>query len=232
MAQNWLRTTHLHTTLHRLNEASRRESQHTPKKSDPLSQAGVPIVGEGSNPEQLIAGGRAAPRLLLNEKSEPAKRTGDRPSEKPGSISGGLTERSRNRVAGILCRGVTAKPRQWRSSCDFKVERSRVERAAPNRVGVRIVHYNPCLTYAEAARYLSIAPGTLRNLICSGDGPRSVTVGKAARRFRQTDLDAYLDSRVVDTSKPSDPPEPVEAARRKRGRPTKAEQARRRRSGT
>ena len=75
------------------------------------------------------------------------------------------------------------------------------------------------LNYEQAATYLGISAGTLRNWICSGKGPRSVKL-ESARRFRLVDLDNYLACRVQDNTPAPTPP--------RRGRPTKAVQIQRR----
>ena len=76
------------------------------------------------------------------------------------------------------------------------------------------------LTYVQAAAYLSIAPGTLRNLVSEERGPISVKIGRS-RRFRPADLEAFLASKVVGL--------PAPALKQTRpGRPTKAEQVARR----
>ena len=75
------------------------------------------------------------------------------------------------------------------------------------------------LNYEQAATYLGISAGTLRNWISLGKGPRSVKL-ETARRFRLIDLENYLACRVQDYA-----PEPAPV---RRGRPTKVEQIRRR----
>ncbi|WP_415489428.1 helix-turn-helix transcriptional regulator [Acetobacter sp.] len=52
------------------------------------------------------------------------------------------------------------------------------------------------LTYVQAAEYLGISPGRLRNLKWMGRGPRSVTYGTRDVRFRIADLDAWLDQKA------------------------------------
>jgi excisionase family DNA binding protein len=50
------------------------------------------------------------------------------------------------------------------------------------------------LTSDEAAEYLGIARSTLHDLVCDGRLPRHGEKGHRLR-FRQSELDAYLDSR-------------------------------------
>ncbi|MFT8420088.1 MAG: helix-turn-helix domain-containing protein [Gluconacetobacter sp.] len=63
----------------------------------------------------------------------------------------------------------------------------------------------------EAAEYMGISYGRLRNLIWMGLGPRSFSYGKRDRRFRVSDIDDYIAAKVGDV--------PVVA--RPRGRPRK-----------
>lgn len=53
---------------------------------------------------------------------------------------------------------------------------------------------DPWLTSGEAASYLGIAPGTIRNLVCSGALPRHGAAGTKLR-FRRSALDAYAAGR-------------------------------------
>jgi excisionase family DNA binding protein len=53
---------------------------------------------------------------------------------------------------------------------------------------------DPWLTTPEAAAYLCIAPGTVRNLVCSDRLPRHGTPGTRLR-FRRSELDAYAETR-------------------------------------
>ena len=50
---------------------------------------------------------------------------------------------------------------------------------------------SPWLTTDEAARYLSVAPGTLRNWRVDGQGPTANTVGRIVRYHRNS-LDAFM----------------------------------------
>jgi excisionase family DNA binding protein len=49
-------------------------------------------------------------------------------------------------------------------------------------------------TTPEAATYLGISPGTVRNLVCSGRLSRHGTPGTRLR-FRRSELDAYAEAR-------------------------------------
>ncbi len=48
----------------------------------------------------------------------------------------------------------------------------------------------------EAARYVRLSKPTLERFRISGDGPAYVKLGGAVR-YRKTDLDAWLESRVT-----------------------------------
>lgn len=50
------------------------------------------------------------------------------------------------------------------------------------------------LAETEASEYLGIAVQTLRNWRWKGEGPRATKVGKRCVRYRQSDLDAFLDA--------------------------------------
>lgn len=50
---------------------------------------------------------------------------------------------------------------------------------------------SPWLTTDEAAGYLSVAPGTLRNWRVDGQGPRANVVGRIVRYHRDS-LDAFM----------------------------------------
>ncbi|MBB2154788.1 helix-turn-helix domain-containing protein [Gluconacetobacter diazotrophicus] len=66
----------------------------------------------------------------------------------------------------------------------------------------------------QAAEYLGVSYGRLRNLIWLGLGPKSFSFGKRDRRFRVSDLDAFIAAKVGDV-----PAEPV--VKRRPGRPRK-----------
>ena len=53
---------------------------------------------------------------------------------------------------------------------------------------------DPWYTSGEAATYLGIAPGTVRNLVCTGALPRHGTADTKLR-FRRSELDAYAAGR-------------------------------------
>lgn len=50
---------------------------------------------------------------------------------------------------------------------------------------------SPWMTTDQAAAYLSVSPGTLRNWRVDGQGPRANTVGRIVR-YHRDDLDAFL----------------------------------------
>lgn len=49
----------------------------------------------------------------------------------------------------------------------------------------------PWMTTDEAAQYLRLSPGTLRNWRVDGEGPKHRKVGRAVR-YRLDDLDAFM----------------------------------------
>ena len=53
------------------------------------------------------------------------------------------------------------------------------------------------LTVLEAADYLRLSIRTLERLRCSGQGPKFVKCGRRCIRYQQSDLDAWIASRVV-----------------------------------
>ena len=55
---------------------------------------------------------------------------------------------------------------------------------------------NELLRDSEAARRLSLAVGTLRNLRSQGRGPRFVRLGRAVR-YRPADLDEWVERGLV-----------------------------------
>jgi hypothetical protein len=69
------------------------------------------------------------------------------------------------------------------------------------------------LRSADAANYCGIRPGTLRNLLSAGLGPKGYKQGRL-NVFYPQDLDAWLESRLVLKTSPS--------PREKRGRPSDA----------
>ncbi len=52
------------------------------------------------------------------------------------------------------------------------------------------------LTYREAATYLGLTYGSMRNLISEGKGPRSVSYFGRDRRFAIADLDEFISLRT------------------------------------
>lgn len=54
---------------------------------------------------------------------------------------------------------------------------------------------NHLLTTPEAAAFLRLAPGTLQNWRCRGEGPRFIQIGTQAVRYALGDLEAYVDER-------------------------------------
>jgi excisionase family DNA binding protein len=58
-----------------------------------------------------------------------------------------------------------------------------------------MAHQQPFLDTTEAARYLGLQPTTLEAWRCRGEGPSFVKLGRAVR-YRQADLDAWIESRV------------------------------------
>ena len=55
------------------------------------------------------------------------------------------------------------------------------------------------LTTRTAAEYLSLQPATLEQWRWNGKGPRFVKLGRSVR-YRQADLDAFLDARVFNNT--------------------------------
>ncbi len=53
----------------------------------------------------------------------------------------------------------------------------------------------PTLRTPDAAAYLNVQPATLEQWRWNGKGPRFVKLGRAVR-YRQADLDAFLEARV------------------------------------
>jgi len=53
------------------------------------------------------------------------------------------------------------------------------------------------LTVHEAADYLRLSTRPLERLRCSGFGPKFVKCGDRAIRYRQSDLEEWIASRVV-----------------------------------
>lgn len=57
----------------------------------------------------------------------------------------------------------------------------------------------PILNTEEAAKYLNVQPATLEQWRWNGKGPRFVKIGRACR-YRQADLEAFLDARVFSST--------------------------------
>ena len=55
------------------------------------------------------------------------------------------------------------------------------------------------LTTLDAADYLGLQRSTLEAWRCRGGGPRFVKLGRAVR-YRQADLDSWIESRVRDNT--------------------------------
>ena len=55
---------------------------------------------------------------------------------------------------------------------------------------------DPLLTETEAAAYLSYRPRTLASWRRTGHGPRFVAVSKTSVRYRKSDLDTWIKSKV------------------------------------
>lgn len=56
--------------------------------------------------------------------------------------------------------------------------------------------HTPPLTTPEAAKYLSVKPGTLEVWRCQGRGPKFARLGRAVR-YRPEDLDAFLEKNLM-----------------------------------
>ena len=89
-------------------------------------------------------------------------------------------------------------------------------------------------SYVQCSAYLGLSSvGALRNMVHRRSAPPSIAYGKRDRRFRRSDVDAWLEGKSRDAQAENviaaaqQPPTP-----RRRGRPTKAEAfARRLREG-
>lgn len=60
------------------------------------------------------------------------------------------------------------------------------------------------LTTLEAARYCRLGKPTLERFRLTGEGPRFAKLGGAVR-YRRTDLDAWLESRLVSSTSEARP---------------------------
>src|SRR6266853_1666546 len=77
------------------------------------------------------------------------------------------------------------------------------------------------LDYERAAKALSMSRAALRDLVYKGRGPRVTKIGRRTF-FTVKDLEAFIDRHREPTPLPAQ--EPVVVHKRKRGRPTIAEQ--------
>lgn len=73
------------------------------------------------------------------------------------------------------------------------------------------------LNVPDAARFLGISEGRLRNLLWMRSGPKSFSYGKRDRRFRVEDLQVYINEKAG-VRPPETPALPI---KRGRGRPRK-----------
>jgi len=69
----------------------------------------------------------------------------------------------------------------------------------------------------QAAQYLGVSYGRLRNLLWRGHGPKSFSYGKRDRRFRVSDLDDFINKKVI----ANNPEKSAPPVKRPRGRPRK-----------
>jgi excisionase family DNA binding protein len=71
-----------------------------------------------------------------------------------------------------------------------------------------LFHHQPTearlLTQAEAARLLRLSERTLERLRVAGGGPKFVKAGRSVR-YRQCDLDAWIEARVVNSTSEATP---------------------------
>lgn len=68
-------------------------------------------------------------------------------------------------------------------------------RAEPDRAGT-----SSCVDESDAARYLCVSAGTLRNWRSMSRGPRFARVGRRIV-YRMVDLEAFLDESLVETAR-------------------------------
>ncbi|MBB2158343.1 helix-turn-helix domain-containing protein [Gluconacetobacter diazotrophicus] len=80
-------------------------------------------------------------------------------------------------------------------------------------------HLPAVMDSKQAAEYLGVSYGRLRNLLWLGLGPKSFSFGKRDRRFRVSDLDAFIAAKVGDRAPGGMPPTPT--VKRGPGRPRK-----------
>jgi excisionase family DNA binding protein len=60
----------------------------------------------------------------------------------------------------------------------------------------KAINKDPLLSTQEAAQYLNRDPRTLVNDRCNDNGPKFARLGRLVR-YRQSDLDAYIDTSMV-----------------------------------
>lgn len=53
----------------------------------------------------------------------------------------------------------------------------------------------PLLTLKDVAAQLRVGPRTVQRMVKGGEFPRAIQIGPACPRWRQSDLDAWLDAR-------------------------------------
>jgi excisionase family DNA binding protein len=68
-----------------------------------------------------------------------------------------------------------------------------------------VTEQQPTLTPKNAAKYLGISEGALRLWRSEGKGPRHFRAGEKLVRYRRTDLDTWIESRLSE-------PTPAEVA--------------------
>ena len=105
----------------------------------------------------------------------------------------------------------------WRSpSC---LESACVSRSSLTHMPVPAV-----LTYRQTAVYLGLSSvDALRMMVMRKKAPPSISYGIRDRRFRVADIDGWLAAKAAASVRREETSEHVEAPKRKRGRPTKAE---------
>jgi len=62
--------------------------------------------------------------------------------------------------------------------------------------GTKDLNPDPLLTEAEAAAYVSYRPRTLASWRLTGRGPRFVAVSRTSVRYRRSDLDEWIESKL------------------------------------
>ena len=64
--------------------------------------------------------------------------------------------------------------------------------------------WDPLLTPAEVAARLRIKPDTLQKMRRYGRGPRYVMIGSKTPRYKQSEVQAYVDARTVENTTQAD----------------------------